>query len=159
MIFSKSFGYAIRGVLYIAVVQNEKRFVQVEEIALNLRAPRHFMGKILKRLAKERVITSAKGPAGGFTINENTLSLPLMRVIEITDGLSSFQTCVLRMKECNAANPCPMHNRMENVKSRLQNSLLSTRLGDLLAGDRAALLKSLSADITPDIVNEKEIYL
>ena len=47
MTFSKSFGYAVRGVLYIAVMQNEKRYVQAEEIAAQLFVPRHFMGKIL----------------------------------------------------------------------------------------------------------------
>jgi DNA-binding IscR family transcriptional regulator len=53
MTFSKSFGYAVRGVLYIAIMQDEKRYVQVEEIAGQLAVPRHFMGKILKNLVKE----------------------------------------------------------------------------------------------------------
>jgi Rrf2 family iron-sulfur cluster assembly transcriptional regulator len=154
MIFSKSFGYAVRGVLYISVVQSEKRFVQAEEIALNLGAPRHFMGKILKRLAKEGVISSAKGPSGGFAINESTLKLPLMRVMEITDGLSSFHNCVMRMKECNASNPCPMHYKMDSIKSGLRTVLSSTVLGDLLGEDRAEFLKSIS--IHTDLLNESE---
>ena len=45
MIFSKSFGYAVRGVLYIALMQDEKRYVQVEEIASTLSVPRHFSGE------------------------------------------------------------------------------------------------------------------
>jgi Rrf2 family protein len=69
MIFSKSFGYAVRGMLYVAMMQDEKRYVQAEEISTRLAVPRHFMGKILKKLVKERLLASSKGPSGGFTFN------------------------------------------------------------------------------------------
>ena len=87
MIFSKSFGYALRGILYIAIMKEQKRYVQVEEIASKLAAPRHFMGKIMKRLAKEKLLISAKGPSGGFMLGENTLEKPLMDLIVITDEI------------------------------------------------------------------------
>ncbi|RYF86429.1 MAG: transcriptional regulator, partial [Chitinophagaceae bacterium] len=50
MFFSKSFGYAVRGVLYIAFMQDAKQYVQAEEIAAQLLVPRHFVSKILKKL-------------------------------------------------------------------------------------------------------------
>jgi Rrf2 family protein len=147
MIFSKSFGYAIRGVLYVALMQDEKRYVQVEEIASKLAVPRHFMGKILKRLAKEKVLLSIKGPSGGFTLNENTLKMPLMDLIVITDGVEIFDTCALRAKECNSSNPCPMHIQMDQVKVRLKSILSDTIIGDLLAADKPEFIKSISTGI------------
>src|SRR5215213_11868 len=105
MIFSKSFGYAIRSVLYVAIMRDELRCVQVEEIASKLVVPRHFMGKIMKKLAKEKLLISTKGPSGGFILNENTLQRPLMDLIVIIDGVEIFDTCVLRAKECNGTNP------------------------------------------------------
>ena len=144
MTFSKSFGYAVRGVLYIALMQDEKRYVQVEEIAAQLAVPRHFMGKILKKLVKEKVLASAKGPAGGFTVNEGTLRVPLIRLMYITDGLGLFATCVLRLKECNSLNPCPMHCQMEAVNVRLKSILADTVVGDLLKSDKPDFIKSLS---------------
>jgi Rrf2 family transcriptional regulator, iron-sulfur cluster assembly transcription factor len=147
MLFSKSFGYAVRGVLYIALMQDEKRYVQVEEIAEKLAVPRHFMGKILKNLAKEGVIHSSKGPSGGFTVNNTTLQLPLIRLIEIIDGLSVFNTCVLRMQECHSLNPCPLHWKMEEVKGRLHEVLSSNRIKDLLGEDKTDFIKSISTAI------------
>lgn len=144
MIFSKSFGYAIRGVLYIAMMRDEKHYVQVEEIASKLSVPRHFMGKILKRLAKEKVLLSIKGPSGGFTLGENTLEMPLIDLITLTDGIEMFNSCVLRVKECNAANPCPMHFQMEKVKSELKSILSDTTIGALLSEDKPEFLRSLS---------------
>jgi Rrf2 family protein len=154
MIFSKSFGYAVRGILYVAMMQDEKRYVQVEEIASSLVVPRHFMGKILKRLAKEKVLLSIKGPSGGFTLNAHTMQMPLMDLIIITDGIQIFNTCVMRVKECNALNPCPMHSHMDSVKAELKSILSDTTVGDLLNGDKTEFLKSISTSITVDSLED-----
>jgi len=155
MIFSKSFGYAIRGVLYVALMQDEKRYVQVEEIASKLEVPRHFMGKILKKLAKHKVLLSIKGPSGGFTLNENTLKMPLMDLIVITDGVEIFDTCALRAKECNSSNPCPVHTQMDQVKQRLKSILSDTVVSDLLATDKLEFIKSISTgtDVNSAVVH------
>lgn len=147
MLFSKSFGYAVRGILYIVLMQDEKKYVQVEEIAEKLGVPRHFMGKILKNMVKEGVIASNKGPAGGFTVNETTRSLPLLRLIDITDGLSTFKSCVLRVKECNNINPCPMHAEVEGIKLKLEGLLRDTSVSDLLGKDKADFIRSISTAV------------
>jgi Rrf2 family iron-sulfur cluster assembly transcriptional regulator len=144
MIFSKSFGYAVRGVLYIALMQDEKRYIQVEEISSTLSVPRHFMGKILKRLVKENIISSSKGPYGGFRINDLTLQVKLIRFFEITDGLAEFNQCVLRLKACNSANPCPLHFKMEGLRHNLKSVLLETSLTDLLTDNKSELIKSIT---------------
>jgi Rrf2 family transcriptional regulator, iron-sulfur cluster assembly transcription factor len=147
MLFSKSFGYAVRGILYIATMQDEKRYVQVEEIAEKLAVPRHFMGKVLKNLVKEGVLASNKGPSGGFTINESTLDTSLFRLIEITDGLSTFRSCVLRVKECNPLNPCPLHGQIEGVKSKLERLLAGTKIIDLMGDNKSEFIKSISTAV------------
>jgi Rrf2 family transcriptional regulator, iron-sulfur cluster assembly transcription factor len=144
MFFSKSFGYAVRGVLYIAVRQKEKSYVQVEEIASSLSVPRHFMGKILKKLAKHDILESVKGPTGGFALAENTLSLPLISLIDLMDGLSVFRSCVLRLDKCNATNPCPLHHKMIDIRNSLCDVLTCTTIADLLAGGEADILKGLA---------------
>ena len=144
MVFSKSFGYAVRGMLYVAMLQNEKRFVQVEEIASKLNVPRHFMGKIMKKLVKERLLASSKGPSGGFALNETSLITPLVRIADITEGPDFFRTCVLMMKECNSTNPCPLHFQMEVIKNRMKAVLSGTSITDLLEDSRADLIKSIT---------------
>ena len=131
MIFSKSFGYAVRGMLYVAMMQNEKRYVQVEEIASKLNVPRHFVGKILKRLVKEKLLASSKGPSGGIALHQSSLATPLVRIAEITEGADFFNKCVLMMKACNSTNPCPLHFQMEVVKNRLKAVLSGTSISDL----------------------------
>jgi len=144
MIFSKSFGYTVRGVLYITSMQERKQFVQVEEIAAALSVPRHFMGKILKKLAKEHILSSVKGPSGGFTINSKTMDITLLQLVKLTDGSIILDHCVMRLKECNSRRPCPMHERMEGWRTGLKMMLSNTTIKHLLRPDLNQFVKSLS---------------
>ena len=146
MLFSKSFGYALRGILYIALMQDERKWIQVDEVANRLGVPRYFMGKIMKRLAKEQLLVSSKGPYGGFTLHEHTLNTSIYDVVEVTDGLLSFKTCVLRMQECNSENPCPMHGKIEEVKHSLKSMLETTTIEDLLKTDKKEFIKSIASE-------------
>lgn len=144
MLFSKSFSYALRGILYIAVVQEEKQRVPLEEIADKVGAPKHFMGKVLKRLVKENILNSVKGPTGGFYLREKTLSTPVLTIVAITDGLAGFKTCVLRFVECNLQNPCPMHAKVEATIKELKEMIGETTVGELLTNDKERLLASIA---------------
>ncbi|HEV7333009.1 MAG TPA: Rrf2 family transcriptional regulator [Flavisolibacter sp.] len=151
MIFSKSFGYAVRGVLYIAMVDDTRPFVQAEEIAEKLAVPRHFMGKILKKLAKAGVLSSSKGKTGGFALTPETESIQLIEIFNLTDGPDTFQNCSLRMQACHHSNPCPLHGQMEVVKEQLRHLLSNTTIGDLLKGDKADFLESITTHHQPFI--------
>jgi Rrf2 family iron-sulfur cluster assembly transcriptional regulator len=135
----------------VAIMRDEKRYVQVEEIAAKLAVPRHFMGKIMKKLAKEKILISTKGPSGGFILGEHTLEMPLMDLIVVIDGVEIFDTCVLRAKECNPENPCPMHSKMHSIKGDLKSVLTDTRIGDLLEEDKAEFIRSISTGLGIDL--------
>lgn len=144
MIFSKTFGYALRGMLYIALVQYEKRYVQIEEVAQQLAVPRHFLSKVFKRLVQQELLASVKGPNGGYALTKDTLSTPLIHVEAITDGLDTFNNCVLRLRACNATNPCPMHFQMLAIKEPLRHLMETTTIASLLLPDKALFLKSIA---------------
>jgi Rrf2 family protein len=141
---SKSFGYALRGILYVALMQEEKRKVQAEEIASKLSVPRHFLGKIMQQLVKAGLLQSTKGPYGGFYLAQHTLSTPLIKLVEITDGIEQFNLCVLQLRECNRINPCPLHNEMDIIKTKLKQVLTETTFEDLLSEDKKIFIDSLS---------------
>jgi Rrf2 family protein len=128
-------------------MQDQKRYVQVEEISRTLGVPRHFMGKIMKRLAKENIISSSKGPYGGFSNNEHTLQVKLIQFLKVTDGLAEFEKCVLSANACNSNNPCPMHFKMEELRKNLKKILSETSLGDLLNENKYSLIKSISTEL------------
>ena len=144
MLYSKSFGYAVRGILYVAMNSKEKRRVQVEEISRKLVVPKYFLSKIMKKIVKNGILHSTKGPYGGFSLNDRTLSTSLFDVITITEGDTQFGTCVLRLGQCNSENPCPLHHKMEAYKKEVTQVFTKTTIGDLLREDQPNYIKSIS---------------
>jgi Rrf2 family iron-sulfur cluster assembly transcriptional regulator len=151
MLFSKSFGYAIRSVLYVATVGEDKARIPLTTIASDLNIPRHFLGKVMKRLVKEGVISSQKGPNGGFFVNDKTLATSLIKFVEITGESAYFETCVLRMRRCNPDKPCPLHYKAEGLRAEWRDLFSSTTVKDLLKKDEGAFIDSLS------LVNELSV--
>ena len=148
MVLSKSFGYALRGILYVSMMSDEQRKISIEEIARRLSVPRHFLGKIMKAVVKAGILSSTRGQQGGFFINERTLKTPLINVIILTEGKSYFNTCLLSLRNCNAANPCPMHTKVEKFKNDLMDLYCQTTIGDLLKDNKPEFIKSIAINIS-----------
>ena len=146
MILSKSFGYALRGVLYVARMQDENRKIQIDEIASNLSVPKHFLGKIMQEVVKNGLLRSTKGPYGGFSLTSETMGAPLMRLVEITDGTDQFKICVLKLKNCDGVNPCPLHHEMAELREKFLKVFSDTTIGDLLKDSKQDLIKSLATN-------------
>ncbi|MEP7375225.1 MAG: Rrf2 family transcriptional regulator [Chitinophagaceae bacterium] len=144
MIFSKSFGYALRGILYVAIMTEKKEKIQLDEIAEKLTVPRYFLGKIMNRLAKEGVLTSEKGPGGGFSINNKTRKTSLLELVKITGDSELFDSCVLRLRKCNSKNPCPLHHEIETLRNQWHRLLAETTVNDLLKKDQPDFIKSIA---------------
>lgn len=65
--FSKACTYAIRAALYLAVHAGPQARLGVKEIAEALDVPKHFLAKILQQLVRNNLVSSVKGPSGGFS--------------------------------------------------------------------------------------------
>jgi Rrf2 family iron-sulfur cluster assembly transcriptional regulator len=144
MIFSKSFGYALRGILYVAIMTDEKQKIQLDEIAEKLTVPRYFLGKIMNKLVKEGILASEKGHKGGFSINDNTLQTSLLKLIKITGDNEMFYSCVLRLRKCNAKNPCPLHHEIETLRNQWHKLLAETTVNELMKKDQPDFIKSIA---------------
>jgi Rrf2 family protein len=144
MVFSKSFGYAVRGVLYIAIMNGERKRIQLDEIAKKLAVPRFFLGKIMQKMVKEGILDSGKGKHGGFSINEGTLKTTLMELVQITGDKDEPDSCVLRFRKCNKLNPCPMHQETEALRKEWNNLLQTTTLERLLANPDSNFIRSIA---------------
>jgi Rrf2 family protein len=145
MFFSKSFGYALRGTLYVAMMSDENRKIRIDEIASRLSVPRHFLGKIMNKVAKKTILDSSKGPHGGFSLNATTLNTSILSIVEATDGLEKFDSCVLRLKKCNPEYPCPLHYLMGSYKTDLVTVLTGTNIGSLLKENIPDFIRSIAA--------------
>lgn len=129
--FSQACKYAIRAVLYLAVHASEGKKVGVKDIAAALDVPKYFLAKILQQLSRNNLISSAKGPSGGFYLSEKNLEASLKEVVECIDGSDVFNACILGLPVCSSKNPCPLHVQAFAYREGLHYQLKHQAIGDL----------------------------
>lgn len=133
--FSKACEYAIRATLYIAQNSAANNRVSLKEISQKIDSPEAFTAKILQQLARKEIIVSYKGPNGGFQVEEEGLkSIYLNQIVDAIDGDAIYRGCGLGLQECNADEPCPLHDQFMTIRNDLQRMLQSTSIGQLTDG-------------------------
>ena len=120
---SNSSKYAIKAVLYLALNSNEHKRVMVKDMSKPINVPQAYLAKLLQELSRENIISSVKGPKGGFYLSEADSRNSLMDIINIIDGEKRLETCVLGLEKCNAEKPCPLHNLVNPTKTKFIQSL------------------------------------
>ena len=123
--------YAIRAVLFLSVQSHISNRLGVKQISEDLKMPAPYTGKILQELSKKEIISSTKGPNGGFYLTKNNLQQPLMKIIETIDGPSFFSTCGLGLTECSDSHPCPIHHTFKISRDHLKVLFESKTIAEL----------------------------
>jgi len=116
---SKSSKYAIRAVLYIANNANDNRKIGSKEIAKKLILPAPFLAKTLQELTRKEIISSVKGPKGGFFLTPQNANKSILDIINCIDGLQKFDECFLGQHQCNDESPCVVHHLYMPFKEKL----------------------------------------
>jgi len=129
-IFSKTCEYAIRAVFFIAHKTASGSRVGIKEIAVGIDSPEHFLAKILQDLSRKGLVSSNKGPNGGFYMDTLALERPISEIVKAVDGDSLFKGCALGLKQCSEINPCPLHNEFKDIRNRIQSMLSNTTIGN-----------------------------
>jgi Rrf2 family iron-sulfur cluster assembly transcriptional regulator len=123
MMFSKSCEYAIKAVIHLCIETRDGGRLSVTDIAQAIDSPEAFTGKILQTLSKHRLVSSVKGPGGGFFIDKKAAPIVVMDIAELIDGKHAFERCGLGLKECSEKHPCPIHFEFRSYSLRLKKLL------------------------------------
>lgn len=121
--FSKSCQYAIRAIMYLAIHASPEEKLGVDEMAENLSVPKHFLAKILQQLSRNKLISSIKGPNGGFYLSHENRQNKMIDLVKVMEGAQYFDQCILGLPECSSVNPCPLHSEIKKYRINLINTL------------------------------------
>lgn len=126
--FSKTCEYAIRALIYIAQKSKDGNRIGIKEIASGIDSPEYFIAKILQDLSRKNFVQSAKGPNGGFYMDENNLKLSVADIVREMDGDKLFSGCGLGLKECSESHPCPIHNDFKHIRKNIKDMLEKSKI-------------------------------
>ena len=128
---SKTCKYGIRAAVFVASKATDGVKLSVKDIAREIDAPEAFTAKILQTLNKHRIITSLKGPYGGFFIEDFQLDQPVINIVNAIDGMTVFWECGLGLKQCSNTHPCPMHDKFKVARETLRKVFQETTIRHL----------------------------
>lgn len=115
--------YAIRAVIYLAVNASDGKKIGIKKISEALEIPSPFLGKILQALVRRKILSSTKGPNGGFGIGKKPERITLYEIIFEMDGDELFHSCLLGVGSCDSNKKeggyCAMHHEFEEPRRQL----------------------------------------
>lgn len=127
--------YAIRAVIYLAVNTNKDQRVGIKKIADELDIPAPFLGKILQVLVRRKILSSTKGPNGGFGIGKKPDKITLYEIIIEMEGPDLFESCLLGAGSCEsnhaAGTFCAMHEEFGPARKQLIDLYKSKTIEEL----------------------------
>lgn len=130
ILFSRQCEYALQAVLYIAL-KPVGEMTSIKELTRKLRIPYHFLGKILQNLAGRGLLTSNKGPGGGFALALPASEITLFHIVEAIDGTEFMRSCVLGFPDCSGANPCAVHEKWGALRDAIYQMLVSKNIAQM----------------------------
>jgi Rrf2 family protein len=106
--------------------------MRADEIARATGAPANYLGKTMNLLAKAGIVTSARGPQGGFALAVPADELSVARIIDCFDEPRPHSRCLLGTVPCDPQHPCAAHHRWNEVMAVRRAALATTTIADLL---------------------------
>ena len=132
IIFSRQCEYALQAVFFMALKKVDST-TSIRELTERLHTPYFFMAKILQDLSRKGLLTSYKGPTGGFTLAKAPKDITLIDIIDAIDGEGILNECVLGFPECSAENPCALHEHWAKSRDAMYDVLTKKTIAQMAA--------------------------
>jgi len=129
---SNSSKYAIKAVLFLALHSSKENKILGKNLSKPINVPQAYIAKLLQPLVKENIVSSAKGPKGGFYLEEVNLNKSVMSIIMVIDGEDKWDACMLSLEKCNQEKPCPMHAILSASRNKILNNLKDKTIKDVI---------------------------
>jgi Rrf2 family iron-sulfur cluster assembly transcriptional regulator len=124
--------YAVRAMIYLALKTDGQTKIGIKKISADLNIPSPFLAKILQVLAKHKLLSSTKGPNGGFGLAKDSKRITLFEIVTIIDGNDIFEKCLISIRTCNEENtPCPLHEGYQPIREAIIKLFKEKVIGDL----------------------------
>jgi Rrf2 family iron-sulfur cluster assembly transcriptional regulator len=132
-VVSRTAEYAIRAVLALAgLASGEAR--TAAELAEELGVPKNYLSKTLNRLARCGLLTSVRGPRGGFRLARPASEIPMAEIVAEFDDSSPSGRCVMGGRQCDGRDPCVAHEQWKQWSESMARLMGDTTVAEFAAG-------------------------
>ena len=103
----------------------------VRELAQTLHASEAHLSKVMQRLAKAGLVSSTRGPGGGFVLAKPPDHITLLEVYEAIEGPVEPSACVFGTQTCGR-DTCIFGVFLQDFDTHFREYLARARLSDLV---------------------------
>jgi Rrf2 family nitric oxide-sensitive transcriptional repressor len=126
---SQTIEYALRAMIHLASIPPDSA-LNSDTIADRTKVPKGYLSKILRDLVVAELVTSQRGPHGGFTLARDASKVSILDVINAVDPIK-------RIRKCPLGNPahvhlCPLHKRLDDALGMIEREFARTTLREVL---------------------------
>ncbi len=108
----------------------EDGLVSAKTMAESLHVSQAHLAKVMQRLAKSGIVTSVRGPQGGFALAKEPDGVTLLEVYEAIEGTFTPRECLFKKRICQ--HGCGMKELVGSINEEVRRRLGQTTLKDLL---------------------------
>jgi Rrf2 family protein len=93
--------------------------------------PAHYLSKVLRRLVLANLLESQKGQGGGFTLSRAPSQIAFIDILSAVDAYPAQGRCAFGWGQCDAADPCPLHNSWTRLNGHIRDWAAGTSLEEI----------------------------
>lgn len=117
----------------VILAESPDKLVTAKKAAKDLLVSEAHLSKVMQRLVKSGLVSSVRGPGGGFKLAKDPETITLLDVYEVIDGPLDEDECLLHMKACSR-HQCIMGNVISEINTKIRDYLSGTNLALLCEG-------------------------
>ncbi len=126
---SQTAEYALRAVVWLASASDAPH--GTPEIARVSQVPAGYLAKVLQKLARAGLVTSAPGRGGGFRIARPPAEISVLDVVNAVDPIRRIHSCPLGLTS-HGTTLCPLHRRLDMAAEAMEIAFAGSSIEDLL---------------------------
>ena len=127
--------YAVMAMADLAK-NNVERPISITEISLRQGISVPFLEQIFLKLKKNNLVTSSRGPSGGYVLSRSPEEITLSSIIKAVDERVKTLGCKKESKKgCNGKSiKCITHNLWDELETHINNFFEKNTLKDIIYG-------------------------
>jgi Rrf2 family protein len=130
MLLSQTAEYALRAMAWLAMA-GESKPVRAADLARATGIPTYYVSKVLRRLVLADLLESQKGQGGGFSLSRAPREISFINILSAVDAFPTQGRCAFGWGQCDATDPCPLHNSWSQLDDRIRDWAAGTSLGEI----------------------------
>jgi Rrf2 family iron-sulfur cluster assembly transcriptional regulator len=141
--------YAVTAMLDVAL-HSEKGPVPLADISERQEISLSYLEQLFAKLRKQELVTSIRGPGGGYRLGRAAESIAIGEVIAAVNESIDATKCNGKA-DCHGGEKCLTHNLWQDLSDRISKFLDSITIGELVAKQH----NKTSVDTINDNLNQK----